>query len=145
MAWLWDFGDDNPKSSQQNPSHTYHSHGTFTVTLVVTDSLGYEATTAKSNAVRTLAPVFEIGKTYGGNRVAGTLVTYTLTFSNVGDLMGTGLVITDRLPSNVTWVSGGHYDDGSSVISWTWPSLAVRNTAVVSFHWPAALRRASCQ
>jgi len=38
-AWLWDFGDDIT-SAEQNPSHTYESDGSFTVTLTVTNSLG---------------------------------------------------------------------------------------------------------
>jgi PKD repeat protein len=36
--WLWDFGDGNT-STLQNPVHTYTTVGTFTVTLVATDTL----------------------------------------------------------------------------------------------------------
>ena len=35
-AWAWDFGDSN-NSTQQNPTHTYTTPGTYTVTLVVTN------------------------------------------------------------------------------------------------------------
>jgi PKD repeat protein len=35
----WDFGDGNT-SSVQNPSHTYVSPGSYTVTVVVTDFAG---------------------------------------------------------------------------------------------------------
>lgn len=38
-SWQWDFGDDST-SVQQNPSHTYISIGTYTVTLKVTNSYG---------------------------------------------------------------------------------------------------------
>ena len=35
--WSWDFGDGNT-STEQNPSHTYASAGTYTVELTVTDN-----------------------------------------------------------------------------------------------------------
>ncbi len=38
-TWAWDFGDGNV-SSMQNPSNTYATTGTYTVTLVVTDDCG---------------------------------------------------------------------------------------------------------
>lgn len=41
-AWLWDFGDGNT-STQQNPTHTYATPGTYTVTLVVDDGVCSES------------------------------------------------------------------------------------------------------
>ena len=38
-SWLWDFGDSST-STLQNPSHTYATQGTKTVTLTVTDNRG---------------------------------------------------------------------------------------------------------
>lgn len=38
-SWSWDFGDSN-NSTQQNPSHTYGSSGTYVVTLTVTNACG---------------------------------------------------------------------------------------------------------
>lgn len=38
-AWSWDFGDAQT-STQQNPSHTYGSAGTYTVCLVATNACG---------------------------------------------------------------------------------------------------------
>ena len=35
-TWDWNFGDGTPNSNQQNPSHTYVTAGTFTLTLIVT-------------------------------------------------------------------------------------------------------------
>jgi PKD repeat protein len=38
-AWDWDFGDGST-STAQNPTHTYESGGSYTVTLIVHDDLG---------------------------------------------------------------------------------------------------------
>ncbi|MBN4061813.1 PKD domain-containing protein [Bacteroidales bacterium AH-315-I05] len=38
-SWLWDFGDGTT-SNQQNPSHTYSSPGTYTVSLIATNQFG---------------------------------------------------------------------------------------------------------
>lgn len=38
-SWLWDFGDGNT-STQQNPTHTYSTAGTYTVTLTATNGFG---------------------------------------------------------------------------------------------------------
>ncbi len=37
VAWLWDFGDGSPLSTDFEPSHTYTTAGEFTVTLIATD------------------------------------------------------------------------------------------------------------
>jgi gliding motility-associated-like protein len=38
-TWLWDFGDGSPTTNVQNPTHTYTTLGTFTVTLTVADTV----------------------------------------------------------------------------------------------------------
>ena len=52
-SWLWDFGDGQT-SQQQNPSHTYTTSGSKTVTLVVSNASGSDST---SNEVRISTPV----------------------------------------------------------------------------------------
>lgn len=42
-SWLWDFGDGNTSTSQ-NPTHTYQSEGTYTVSLTATNNFGSDAT-----------------------------------------------------------------------------------------------------
>ncbi len=37
--WSWNFGDGN-SSTVQSPTHTYNTYGTFSVTLIATNSLG---------------------------------------------------------------------------------------------------------
>ncbi|MCI4351548.1 MAG: PKD domain-containing protein [Thermoplasmata archaeon] len=38
-AWSWIFGDGSPRSSQEDPTHTYVAPGTYGATLTVNDSL----------------------------------------------------------------------------------------------------------
>tara|TARA_Y100000589_G_scaffold332344_1_gene392032 strand:- start:1579 stop:4659 length:3081 start_codon:yes stop_codon:yes gene_type:complete len=49
-GWLWDFGN-NTTSTTQNPNVTYNQDGTYTVTLIVTDSLGCADTYTKEITV----------------------------------------------------------------------------------------------
>lgn len=50
-GWQWDFGDGGT-SILQNPSHTYTSYGSFTVTLIATNSFGCTDTIIKNNYIR---------------------------------------------------------------------------------------------
>ncbi|MEQ1677169.1 MAG: PKD domain-containing protein [Chitinophagaceae bacterium] len=49
-SWQWDFGDGNT-STLQNPSHTYTSYGSFTVTLIATTGFGCSDTIVKTDFV----------------------------------------------------------------------------------------------
>ncbi len=40
LTYQWDFGDGSPISATENPTHTYQTAGTFTVTLTVTSPVG---------------------------------------------------------------------------------------------------------
>ncbi|MDX5346820.1 MAG: PKD domain-containing protein, partial [Hymenobacteraceae bacterium] len=44
VTYAWDFGD-NSTSTQQNPTHTYTSVGSYTIRLIVTNSCGSDTTT----------------------------------------------------------------------------------------------------
>jgi len=50
ISWQWDFGDGNT-STLQNPSHTYTSYGSFTVTLITTNGFGCTDTIVRTNYI----------------------------------------------------------------------------------------------
>ncbi|MGI9289837.1 MAG: PKD domain-containing protein [Gammaproteobacteria bacterium] len=50
VSWYWDFGDGN-NSTVQNPTHTYATDNSYTVTLTVTDDYGDDASTSAAVAV----------------------------------------------------------------------------------------------
>ena len=50
-SWQWDFGDGNT-STLQNPSHTYTTYGSFTVTLIATNAFGCTDTLRRTNYIR---------------------------------------------------------------------------------------------
>ncbi|HYV20457.1 MAG TPA: fibronectin type III domain-containing protein [Verrucomicrobiae bacterium] len=71
-------------------------------------------------------PVLTISKTDGPDPVlAGANLTYTLNWSNTGNMDATSLVVTDTVPANTTFVSatGGGTESGG-VVTWTAPTLA---------------------
>jgi gliding motility-associated-like protein len=54
-SWKWNFGDGN-SSTIQNPSHIYNAPGTYTVTLIVTNTSGCTDTLVKVNYVVVSGP-----------------------------------------------------------------------------------------
>jgi len=51
-SWQWDFGDEST-STQQNPSHTYNTDGSYTVTLTATNGNGSNVKTKPNYIVVT--------------------------------------------------------------------------------------------
>jgi len=60
VAYEWDFGDETENSFEQNPSHTYSTAGTYTVTLTVTDN---------ENAVGTDTATVEVTEASSENKI----------------------------------------------------------------------------
>jgi PKD repeat protein len=53
-GWSWNFGDDSPSSSAEDPTHTFGAPGNYTVSLTATDSNGKTSTISQEVVV---APV----------------------------------------------------------------------------------------
>jgi uncharacterized repeat protein (TIGR01451 family) len=71
-----------------------------------------------TKTVRVTDVTFQIGKTWTGNRVAGTVLTYTLTVTNLGSDGGTGVIVRDTVPTGLTYGHGNGTLAGGDV-TWT--------------------------
>ncbi|MCH2043825.1 MAG: T9SS-dependent M36 family metallopeptidase [Saprospiraceae bacterium] len=78
QQWAWDFGDGNT-STAQNPSHTYTTNGTYTVSLTVTNTLGSNTTTQTVTVQFPADPVATNGVACNGTGA-------TLTATGSGDM-----------------------------------------------------------
>lgn len=82
----------------------------------------------------TVEPCPYLVLTKSGPAIATTnsLITYTLMLTNSGNLTATNLVITDALPVNATYISGGTLT-GNNVVSWTVPSMLFGSSLTRTF------------
>ena len=112
LDYWWDFGDGLGTSTQRDPVYTYVSTGTFTVTLVATNSLGSD---------RASQPVTVLSPTYGlvlapttATQLGdlGASVTYTLFITNTGNMIDRYLLVA----SGSAWTTTLSADTTSSVL-----------------------------
>ncbi|WP_406656130.1 PKD domain-containing protein [Methanolobus sp. ZRKC2] len=76
VSWLWDFGDGNT-STDQNPTHTYTSVGTYNVSLNATNVGGSDISTKLSYITVAIAPVAN----FTSDVISGT-APLTVTFTD---------------------------------------------------------------
>jgi PKD repeat protein len=95
-SWLWNFGD-GATSTLQNPTHTYTTIGTYTVSLTATNSWG-DANTTNTGAVWAVSnvhpnPTFTVSATTGVDPTSITLTDITVAWPNNRQwLMPTGSI-----------------------------------------------------
>ena len=87
-------------------------------------------------ATTVMLPNFEVGKVYESSQVAGTVVTYTLTVTNVGSITGTNIVISDTLPAGLTYGGGDGSFDGTD-ITWNLVDIAPDGGTATAWFWAA--------
>jgi PKD repeat protein len=131
QSWLWDFGDTGT-STLQNPSHTYTSTGTYTVSLTVGDGVTSNTTT-KADYINvypfptgTLIPVDSSGCTYTSIAVGAdnlpVISYYAATNLKVAQCVNAscsnGQNITQLDPAGGTHTSIAIGADGLPVISY---------------------------
>ena len=139
ITYLWDFGDGGT-STLQNPTHTYATANTYTVTLQATDSEGASTTSPSTTATVTATspPVANAGPNVSGNEGSaiqfngtasgGTApLTYAWTFGDGGT--------ANTLMATHTYASDGAYTatltvtDSASRTSTATASVTVNNVA----------------
>ena len=76
-SWAWDFGDGNT-STQQNPTHTYTSSGSFSVSLHVVNGT-YTDTTTQTDCISVSSPVTHFAITAPSKAMAGSKIAFTVT------------------------------------------------------------------
>jgi PKD repeat protein len=104
-TWSWNFGDPGSATNTatvQNPTHTYATPGTYTVTVTATDDLGVRASATQTVTVDappaasfTASPTFTTPATFdasGSTDSVGTITSYRWDFGDPdsGDNTGTG-------------------------------------------------------
>lgn len=57
MTYSWDFGDGTPLETSANPTHIYQTAGTYTITLIATNTDGCTHTRVRNITVYDLPPV----------------------------------------------------------------------------------------
>ena len=109
---------------------TVISHGTYSIDSPQTNP----ATGAAVTTTVASAPILALGATGSPDPVnSGGNITYTLTYSNTGNMNATGTLLTDTLPNNTTFVSatGGGTPSGGTV-TWNLGTLNAGTTASVN-------------
>ncbi len=91
--------------------------------------------TASDDTPLVAAPDMQISKSDGGiTAVAGGTITYTLAYTNTGDQDATGVVITETLPLNTSFVGpAGWTDQGSGVFTHDVGSMAAGASGNATF------------
>ncbi len=132
---LWDFGDGITLTGDLVPTHLYAGAGIFTATLTVTD--GQEASDSDTLIV-TIIPNLQadlaIAKSASPDPVlAGADLVYSLTVTNLGPDVASGVTITDPLPAAVTFVSASAgCDETAGLVTCNVGDLADGGSATVS-------------
>src|SRR5206468_65032 len=95
---------------------TVITNGTYDIDSAQTAPVSGAAITTTVSS----APVLNISKTDAPDPVnAGSNITYTLSYSNTGNMNATGVVITDTIPANTTFVSAtGGGTLAAGVVTW---------------------------
>jgi gliding motility-associated-like protein len=57
IAWEWNFGDETPADTRQNPDHTFLNAGNYNITLKAVSELGCTNTKSISQFIKVLSPI----------------------------------------------------------------------------------------
>src|SRR5206468_8800662 len=108
---------------------TVITNGTYGIDSNETGPIGGASITTTVSS----APVLTISKTDSPDPVnAGSDITYTISYSNTGNMDATGVVISDTLPANTSFVSAtGGGTQAAGVVTWNIGNLNAGSSASV--------------
>jgi len=101
LTWLWDFGDGYT-STEQNPTHTYSTNGTYNVSLTVSNEYGSSTAHAEIEVLpRQNLPDFwgSWMMVFGSSLVAALAIIGVLAFMCMASGMGLAASIVVMLPT----------------------------------------------
>ncbi len=135
-SWSWSFGDGGA-STAQNPSHTYTSQGTFSVTLTATNSCGSDVE-IKSNYITVSTPSATYATLpYSTGFESGAFDQYWFTQSSNSE--GRILITTANGPHSGSYhmtmddnYNGGLYAQNEA---WLRLNLSGKSDVALSFWW----------
>jgi len=81
LSYEWDFGNGSSGSGVA-PTHTYSTHGIYTVTLTVTDALGASSTESTTATIANQPPAVYVGTDLTAS--PGTAIAVTASFNDPG-------------------------------------------------------------
>jgi gliding motility-associated-like protein len=110
VGWSWNFGDGNI-SQQQNPVHTYNTHGSYTVILTVTSAVGCTDTAMRTFNVY---PLPQANFSYNFGCVNEPIQFNDQSFTQMGNIIGwdwdfgDGTTSTQQNPTHAFSTPGMH-------------------------------------
>ena len=108
-SWSWDFGDGSPLSTLQNPSHTYATAGTFTITFFANTANCSDSTTATITINPVPTATFTLAPTNGCGPLLVTLTNTSIGAATYFWNFGNGNTSTTPSPTE-TYTNPGSTD-----------------------------------
>jgi len=115
VGWSWNFGDGNI-SQQQNPVHTYNTHGTYTVILTVTSAEGCTDTAMRTFNVY---PLPQANFSYNFGCVNEPINFIDQSFTQMGNIIGWSWDFGDGTTSNLQNPTHAFSTPGMQVVTLT--------------------------
>ncbi|MGF7117585.1 PKD domain-containing protein [Methanobacterium oryzae] len=129
-SYLWDFGDGTT-STEQNPTHTYTTAGTYTVKLTVTNLAG-NSTVTKTDLITVLKSNVYVNITSSNpNPKVGDKITYTFKLGNKGPGIAKDVVFTYVIPEGLEFAGANvdqgtwSYNETTRTLTWTLGDVVV--------------------
>jgi PKD repeat protein len=128
VGYFWDFGDgDTANETVFYTSHAYTEGGTYSVTLTVTDNLGWNSSAAKEVKIRFAHDIKILSVSASPGTVsAGDSVTITVIVSNEGIETESGFTVTV------------YYDDTAAAPAQTASTIVSGQNKTLTFSWDTA-------